>query len=353
VKEQEMQGAVFLGDRAVELREFPNPSPGPGEVVVAIRASGMCGSDLHVYRSAPGGPATSGQHVIGHEPSGVVHAIGAGVPDDAVAAGDRVMIHHYIGCSRCDACRSGWPQMCTGGPFRAVGTQQDGGHAPFIRVPASTLVPLDDNLSFEAGAAIGCGTGTAWGGLERLGDIGGATIAVFGQGPVGLSGTMLATARGGRVIAIDPEPARRAQARRLGAVDALDPLSTDVPAALKDLTGSRGVPLILDTSGASSAISASLRSVAPWGRICLVGLGGEVRFSVVDLHRSQMTLMTSWTMSIVQQRQCAEFIVAHQLPIDDLFTHRWRLDQVEEAYRQFDGQNAGKGVFLFDESDQP
>jgi threonine dehydrogenase-like Zn-dependent dehydrogenase len=348
-KEQEMYGAVFLGDRAVELREFADPSPGPGEVVVATRASGMCGSDLHVYRSAPGGPATSGQHVVGHEPSGVVHAIGAGVPEDAIAVGDRVMIHHYIGCSRCDACRSGWPQMCTGGPFRAMGTQEDGGHAPFIRVPVGTLVPLDDELSFEAGAAIGCGTGTAWGGLERLGDVGGATIAVFGQGPVGLSGTMLATARGGQVIAVDPEPARRSQARRLGAVEALDPLTTDVPAALKDLTGGRGVPLVLETSGASSAISASLSGTAPWGRICLVGLGGEARFNVLDLHRSQMTLMTSWTMSIVQQRQCAEFVVAKGLPVDDLFTHRWKLDQAEEAYRQFDCQDAGKGVFLFDE----
>jgi threonine dehydrogenase-like Zn-dependent dehydrogenase len=344
-----MRGAVFLGDRTAELREFPDPVAGPGEVVVALRASGMCGSDLHVYRSAPGGPATSGRRVVGHEPAGVVHAVGAGVPDDLAAPGDRVMIHHYIGCSRCDACRSGWPQMCTGGPFRALGTQEDGGHAPFIRVPVRTLVPLDNNLSFEAGAAIGCGTGTAWGGLERLGDVGGATISVFCQGPVGLSGTMLAAARGARVVAIDPEPARRAQALRLGAVEAFDPRSDEVSTAVRDLTRGRGVSLVLETSGASSAISTALMCLAPWGRVCLVGLGGEVRFNVVDLHQSQMTLMTSWTMSIVQQRQCAEFVVANKLPIDDLFTHRWQLDQVAEAYRLFDEQNAGKGVFLFDE----
>ena len=284
-----MRGAVFLGDRAAELREFPDPVAGPGEVVVALRASGMCGSDLHVYRSAPGGPGTSGRHVVGHEPAGVVHAVGAGIPDDVAAVGNRVTIHHYIGCSRCDACRSGWPQMCTEGPFRAMGTQVDGGHAPFIRVPARNLVPLDDGLSFEAGAAIGCGTGTAWGGLERLGDVGGATVAVFGQGPVGLSGTMLAAARGARVIAIDPEPARRAQALHLGAVAAVDPVSDDVPAAVRDLTRGRGVPLVLETSGASSAISAALVCLAPWGRVCLVGLGGEARFNVVDLHQSQMT----------------------------------------------------------------
>src|ERR687893_1153473 len=343
-----MKGAVFLGNRTVELRDFPDPEPGPGEVVVAVRASGMCGSDLHVYRDEPGLPTTSGRRIAGHEPAGVIHDVGPGVGPELAALGDRVMVHHYIGCTRCDQCRSGWPQLCTGAPFRAIGTQEHGGHAPFLRVPVATLVPLDPALSFEAGAAIGCGTGTAWGGLERLGDLGGATIAVFGQGPVGLSATMLATARGARVVAIDPEPDRLDCARELGAVATVDPTTGDVSTAVRDLTRGRGVPLVLETSGASSAISTALICLAPWGRVCLVGLGGEARFNVVDLHRSQMTLMTSWTMSIVQQRQCAEFVVANKLPIDDLFTHRWELDQVAEAYRQFDHQNAGKGVFLFD-----
>ena len=345
-----MKGAVFLGDRTVELRDFPDPEPGPGEVVVAIRASGMCGSDLHVYRDAPGSPATSGQRVVGHEPAGVVHAVGPGVGPDMAAVGDRVMVHHYIGCTRCDHCRLGWPQMCTGAPFRAIGTQVNGGHAPFLRVPAATLVPLDPALSFEAGAAIGCGTGTAWGGLERLGDLGGATIAVFGQGPVGLSATMLATARGARVVAIDPEPDRLDCARELGAVATVDPTTGDPVAALRDLTDGAGMPLVLETSGASPAIAAGIAGLAPWGRMCLIGLGGgEARFRVTDVFHSQMTLMTSWTMSIVQQRRCAEFIVRSNLPVDDLFTHRWRLDQIVEAYQEFDKQTAGKGAVVFDD----
>ncbi|MFT9474811.1 zinc-dependent alcohol dehydrogenase family protein [Streptomyces sp. Mo3] len=345
-----MQGAVFLGDRTVELRDFPDPQPGPGEVVVAIKASGMCGSDLHVYREQPGRATTSGEHINGHEPAGVVHAVGPGVSPDTARIGDRVMVHHYIGCTRCDHCRSGWPQMCTGQPFRAFGTQEHGGHAPLMRVPAATLVPLDDTLSFEAGAAIGCGTGTAWGGLERLGDIGGKTLAVFGQGPVGLSATMLATARGARVVAIDPEPARRDHAQRFGAVAVIDPTAVQAPDTLRELTEGDGVPLVLETSGASSAIRDGIAGLAPWGKVCLVGLGGEARFGTVDVHRSQMTLMTSWTMSIVQQRQCAAFIARNKLPVDDLFTHRWRLDQVVEAYQEFDRQAAGKAAIVFDDA---
>ena len=346
-----MKGAVFLGDRRVGLRDFPDPEPGPGQVVVAVRASGMCGSDLHIYRQPPGTPTTLGRYVAGHEPAGVVHGVGPGVSPEIATVGDRVMVHHYIGCTRCDHCRSGWPQMCTGGPFRALGTEENGGHAPFMLVPVATLVPLDPALSFEAGAAIGCGTGTAWGGLERLGDVGGATLAVFGQGPVGLSATMLATARGARVIGIDPEQARREQAGAFGAVATIDPTAGDTAATLRDLTDGAGVSLVLETSGASQAITAGIAALAPWGRMCLIGLGGgEVRFRVADIFHSQITLMSSWTMSIVQQRQCAEFIVRNKLPVDDLFTHRWRLDQIVEAYQEFDKQSAGKGVVVFDEA---
>ncbi|QYX82852.1 zinc-dependent alcohol dehydrogenase family protein [Streptomyces akebiae] len=344
-----MKGAVFLGDRRVELRDFPDPRPGPGEVVVAIRASGLCGSDLHSYRDRPGQVTTSGKRVVGHEPAGVVHTVGPGVPDEVAAIGNRVMVHHYAGCTRCDHCRSGWPQMCSTAPTRVFGTHEHGAHAPFMRVPAVTLVPLDKKLNFSAGAAIGCGTGTAWGGLDRLGDVGGSTVAVFGQGPVGLSATLLATARGARVIAIDPEPARLAKAQEFGAVATIDPSSVRATTALRDLTDGAGVPLVLETSGATRAAGDGLASLAPWGRMCVVGLGGEVHFDVLDMHRSQMTLMTSWSMSIVQQRQCAEFVARNELPVDALFSHHWRLDQVVEAYEEFDKQSAGKGVIVFDE----
>ena len=344
-----MMGAVFLGDRAVELREFPDPQPGPGEVVVAIRASGMCGSDLHQYRDRPGTVATSGHRIGGHEPAGVVHAVGAGVFPGIASVGDRVMVHHYAGCTRCDQCRSGWPQMCTTAPTRVFGADEHGAHAPFMRVPAAALVTLDASLSFEAGAAIGCGTGTAWGGLERLGDVGGATIAVFGQGPVGLSATLLATARGARVIAIDPEGARLAQAERLGAAATIDPAGETASTVVRELTNGEGVPLVLETSGAAAAAREALASLAPWGKVCLIGLGGEMRFQVRDLLRSQMTLMTSWTMSIVQLRQCSAFIARNRLPVDEIYSHRWRLDQIAEAYETFDKQDSGKGVIVFDE----
>ncbi len=203
-----MRGIVFLGDRRLELREFPDPTPGPGEVVLEIKASGMCGSDLHSYRAAGGGSTAIGIRgrgepvIAGHEPCGVVAAVGPGVSEAQARIGQRVMNHHYAGCGVCKHCRTGWAQMCLQGSI-VYGVTGHGGHAPYMKAPAYTVVPLPDELSFAAGAAISCGTGTAFGALRRLNLSGRDTIAIFGQGPVGLSATMLAKSMGARVIAVD------------------------------------------------------------------------------------------------------------------------------------------------------
>jgi len=186
-----MKGVVFLGDRKLELREFPDPTPGPRDVILEIKASGMCGSDLHTYRAPanPGGVITGGIKrtagvIAGHEPCGVVAAVGTAVTDREARIGQRVMDHHYDGCGNCKHCRAGWTQMCLEGPV-VYGSGGHGGHARYMKVPVSTLVPLPDPLSFVTGAAISCGTGTAWGALRRVKLQGGETIAIFGQGPVG------------------------------------------------------------------------------------------------------------------------------------------------------------------------
>ena len=343
-----MKAAVFLGERQVALKDVEDPTPGLGEVVIAVRASGMCGSDLKYYRGPSNTTYASGNITAGHEPAGVVHAVGSGVPEVMGSIGDRVMVHHYVGCGACAQCRSGWTQMCVNLPVTVLGMNGNGSHAAFLKVPASTLVKLDDRLSFEAGAAIGCGTGTAWGGLRRLGDLGGMTIAVFGQGPVGLSATMLATALGAKVIAVDLEPNRLQQAERFGAVETINPGDVDAVSAIRDLTHGEGARAILESSGSSAAASGGLQALAPWGKFCVVGLGGEVRFDVMEFHRTQMTVMTSWSMSLIGQQECAEFVARNGLPVDELFSHRWRLDQIEEAYQEFDKQDAGKGVVQFD-----
>ena len=271
------RGVVFHGERRLELLEFPDPSPGPSEVVLEIKASGMCGSDLHDYRRLAN-PAVA-PTIAGHEPCGVVVAVGSCVTVPHARVGARVMVHHYHGCTSCEHCRSGWPQMCQAVPVKVYGANDHGAHAPYMKVPADTLVPLDERLSFAAGAAIACGTGTAWGALERMGLTGRETIAVFGQGPVGLSATMLAKAQGARVIALDIDGRRLDVARAHGADIVVNSRECDPVVAILDHTGGNGVTLALETSGAPSAGSTAIETIAPWGTICLVGIGSEVTVS--------------------------------------------------------------------------
>jgi threonine dehydrogenase-like Zn-dependent dehydrogenase len=335
---------VFTGDCTVDFIKVPDPTPGIGEVVLEMKASGMCGSDLHYYRRPRSALNTT--VIAGHEPCGVVIEVGPGVINPHAFVGSRVMVHHYHGCTACQDCRSGWPQMCQTGAMTVYSADVHGGHAPYMKVRADTLVPLDDRLSYAAGAAISCGTGTAWGAFERMGLGGDDVVAIFGQGPVGLSATILAKALGARVIALDVDETRLDSAKCAGADHVINPRQGGVPDAIRHLTAGRGASMALETAGAAAAGQDAIRSVRPWGTVCLVGIGAEVRVSVGELLRTQLRLLTSWTMSIQGQKACADFVVERGLDLDALFTDRWSLDQAAEAYDLFNKQSGGKGVFL-------
>lgn len=336
-----MKAVYFPGNRRTELREAPDPAPGPDEVVLEIRASGMCGSDLHTYRSEAGSP-----FIIGHEPCGVVVARGNAVNARFAPDGARMMVHHYDGCRTCRECVSGWTQLCENGSI-VYGRTGDGAHARWMKVPARTLVPLPEALSFVEGAAVSCGTGTAYGALKRIGLQGGETLAVFGQGPVGQSGTMIGAAMGARVIAIDVDPGRLEAARAFGADEVIDASAGGAAELVRELTGGRGAAYALECSGNADAMNEALRATRRWGTVCLVGMGGRPTVNVTDdIIRMQLTVLGSWTFSTVGQADCAEFCARHGLPVEKLFTHRFRLDDAPEAYRMFDNRETGKAVIL-------
>ncbi len=324
--------------------------------MIKLKASGMCGSDLKFYRAAPGeaqralGLAENAPPIIGgHEPCGVIAERGANVPHDAAPIGERVMNHHYSGCGLCDSCRVGWSQMCDTGTFKVYGVTADGAHADYIAVPASSLVRLPDELSFAEGAAVACGTGTAYGALSRLPKVGGSTLAVFGLGPVGLSAALLANTMGARVIAVEVGKERLALAKDFGADEAVDAASVDAVEALHELTNGRGVDLAIDCSGASEARSSAVRAAKRWGTVCFVGEGGTVTLDVSrDMIRKQLSVIGSWTFSATGQAECARFIADRKISLEKIFSQRYTLDQATEAYQLFDTQTTGKGVFLFD-----
>ena len=319
-----------------------------------MKASGMCGSDLHQYRrpkaqprNATGLPPNPNPTIAGHEPCGVVAAVGPGVLPREAKVGQRVMVHHYQGCTQCAHCRSGWQQLCQEVPVKIYGNNANGGHAHYLLVPANTLVPLADELTFTAGAAISCGSGTAYGALRRMNISGRDTIAIFGQGPVGLAATQFAKAMGARVIALDINAQRLERAEAFGADATVDPGANDAVEAIRQLTGGKYADLTLDTSSNPEARLDAIRSTKVWGTMCFVGEGGDVHIDVSPhLLRRQLTLVASWTFSTSSRPNAPSSACNAEIEVDQLFTHRWTLDQADEAYRLFDRQSDGKGVFL-------
>jgi threonine dehydrogenase-like Zn-dependent dehydrogenase len=346
-----MRGMTFGGDRTVEYIEVPDPIPGSGEVVLEMKASGICGSDLHMYRGPRGMSllgATPTEPVIrGHEPCGVVAAVGPDVNERTAKVGDRVMVHHYWGCGACRHCRAGWSQMCERQRPLVYGSGAGhGGHAKYMKVPAGTLVHLPDELSFAAGAAISCGTGTAYAALRRLRVAGGDNISIFGQGPVGLAATQLAASMGARVIAVDISNDRLALAKDMGAAETINSAETNPVERVRELTGGRGADLSMDASGATDARHAGLESLRPWGSMALVGVGGEFKPSLGWLMSKQTTVFGSFTFSSIGQGECADYAATKGVPVDAIFTDYWKLDEADAAYKKADSQSTGKGCIV-------
>lgn len=356
-----MRGMVFRGDRKVELLDFEDPTPGPGQVVIEMKASGMCGSDLHFYRTKPAevikslgfkdlasrGIDENAPIIGGHEPCGVIAAVGPGVDAKSFKVGDRVLVFHYEGCGHCDHCRTGWTQMCDDGAL-IHGVIAHGGHADYMKVPVSSLVHMPNEISFIGGAAVSCGTGTAYGALVRLDISARDTLAVFGLGPVGLSAAQLAAAMGVEVIGVDISADRVARSKDFGVAHAIDGSKADAVEEIRKLTRGRGVTCAMDCAGGEAAKQQAVRSTAPWGRIALVAVGGNLNVEgMKDVISKQRTIIGSYTFSEVGMKNCAWFIADHGVEVDRLFTDRWELDDAATAYAEFDKQAGGKGVFVF------
>lgn len=357
-----MRGVVFLGNSKVEVANFDVPQPGPGQALIRMKASGMCGSDLHFYRAespekqlisqgfksfAERGQPSDTKIIAGHEPCGVIEEVGPGVDPAYFRAGDRVIVFHYEGCGVCDHCRTGWTQMCDAG-VEPHGAIKHGGHAEYQCVPVSTLVHLPEEISFVGGSAVACGTGTAYGALVRLNVSARDSLVVFGLGPVGLAAVQLAAAMGAEVIGVDINPDRVAAAKAFGATHVVDARTQDPVDEVRKLTRGRGATCAMDCAGGEQPKAQAVRATAPWGRIALVAVGGNLNvIGWNDLIKAQRTVIGSYTFSIIGMKDCAEFIARHGVEADRVFTNRWNIEQAVEAYDAFDRQATGKGVFVF------
>jgi threonine dehydrogenase-like Zn-dependent dehydrogenase len=344
-----MRGVVLPGGSRIEWREVPVPEPGPRQVLVRMRASSICGSDLRaIYREHLGhGPEAYQGVLAGHEPAGEVVAVGADCR--RIRLGDRVAVYHIAGCGVCDECRKGYMIACRDASRAAYGWQRDGGHAPYLLAEETTCLVLPDSLSFVDGACVACGFGTAYEALLRLGVSGRDRFLVTGLGPVGLAVAMLARGLGvASIVGTDVVEERRALAIELGLVDAVvDPRDDGLGAVLEATHG--GAETSVDASGSSSGRLLSLEALRDWGRAAWVGEGGTVEFAVspILIHK-QITLHGSWVTSLGHMAELLDRLDRWGLHPERIVSHRFPLESAEAAYRTADTGLTGKVCIVTD-----
>lgn len=345
-----MNGVVLPGDSTVQHVQVEIPDPGPGQVLLKMKASSICGSDIRaIYRQHLGtGPEAYQGVIAGHEPCGQVVAVGHG--GKRLTPGDRVVVYHIAGCGVCEECRHGYMIGCTSPHRAAHGWQRDGGHADYLLAEETTCILLPEPLSFVDGALVSCGFGTAYEGLLRLQLSGQDRLLITGLGPVGLAAAMLGRAMGaGPIIGTDLAPERLQIARDQGLVDYAIPADDAAGETIADLTDGRGCEASIDCSGSAAARVLALQHTRTWGRCAFVGEGGQISFLVSELliHK-QITLHGSWVTSLRHMEDLLEHLVRWQLRPETVVTHRFRLDQADEAYQIADQGAAGKVCIVLD-----
>ena len=340
-----MKAAVFTAPGRIVLDEKPVPAVGSGEALIRITTTTICGTDVHIlkgeYAVAPG-------RIVGHEPVGVIDALGPGVAGYTI--GQRVIVGAITPCGQCHPCLDGHHSQCGGkamGGWR-FGNTVDGAQAEYLLVPhaAANLTPVPDGLTDEQVLMCPDIMSTGFGGAEngeiKIGD----TVAVFAQGPIGLCATAGAKLRGAtRIIGVDGIPERLLMAKRMGADITIDFRATDPVAEIMRLTEGRGVDVAIEALGTQQTFESCLRVLKPGGVLSSLGVySGKLTLSPdafaagLGDHRIVTTLCPGGK---ERMRRLMNVVASGRVDLGSLVTHRFKLDQIEEAYELFANQRGG------------
>jgi S-(hydroxymethyl)mycothiol dehydrogenase len=347
----------------LRLEDLELDDPGPGEVLVRLLASGVCHTDLHV---ALGNAGRDFPYLLGHEGCGVVEALGPGV--EAPAVGRRVILCWRAPCGGCRFCLRGDPDLCAdvmAAATQARSTSDAARLTPVLRlgtfathtvVMADQAIPVDDDLSPEAGCLIGCGVMTGVGSALRTAAVeAGSTVAVFGCGGVGTSviqGARLANA--GRIVAVDVSSAKLELARRFGATDAVDASAGDVVARVRELTGGFGVDYAFDVVGVPDTLRQALASCDQAGTCVLVGVpppDAEIALPLSELFGYRRRVLVSWYGNCLGTRDfplLTRWYRQGKLLLDELVSDRIGLEDVAQAFETMRSADRLRSVIVFD-----
>jgi alcohol dehydrogenase len=342
---KEMKALVFRKANEVALESVPIPHAGTGEAVVRVMLTTICGTDIHILKGEYGvRPGLT----IGHEAVGVVHELGEGLTDYAI--GDRVLVGAITPCGQCNSCLSGAWSECGGvlmGGWR-FGNTLNGAQAEYCLVPfaAANMAKIPDDLKDEQVILLADIASTGFSAVESAGLKLADSVAVFGQGPIGLCATIGAKLRGASlIIAVEPNPERRSMALRLGADVVVDPNNSNVTAEIRRITNGRGVDVSIEALGVQATFEAALRVLRPAGTLSSVGVYSANLTIPVDAFAAGIgdlkVVTTLCPGGKERMRRLMELVLHNRIDLTPLLTHSFRLDQIIDAYSLVSSQQPG------------
>ena len=342
-----MRAFVIKEGGRTALMEKPVPEPGPEEAIVRTTAALICTSDVHTVKGALPVP---GDRTLGHESVGVIHQLGSAVT--GFEEGQRVAVCAVTPCYRCSACQRGFTSQCGGalGGYKYT-TQMDGNMGEYFVVPAAeaNLTPIPENVT-DAQAVYTCDMlTTGFMGVEHASLQFGETIAVFAQGPVGLSATMGAHLMGaGQIIAVESRPERQALAKRFGATDIVDFTRGDPVEQIMDLTGGHGVDGAVEAFGFPQTFEACLRVTKPGGRVSNIGYHGEnpnplqLPLDAFGLGMNDKSIHTGLCPGGSERMtRLLRLLGSGRIDPTPMTTHTFGFDQVERAFEMMTSKEDG------------
>ena len=332
-----MQAAVYKGKGRVEVEPIPRPEIGRGEVLIRVESCGICPTDLKkiAYDLLPA------PRVYGHETAGVIAAVGEGVTQYAI--GDRVIVFHHIPCGECFYCSRRLYAQCP--VYKKVGVTAGyepagGGFSQYVRVMdwivERGMEKFPASVSFDQACFVEP-VNTCLKGMDLLESRSDDTVAILGQGPVGMIFTMLAARIGARIVATDTYETRRKLALEFGAHEVFDPRDAIFKPAVKKLTEGRGADIVIIAASAKSIVEQAVAISRPGAKILLFAQTSHqelVEVSGADICMGERRLLGSYSASVDLQKESAELVFSGILPVERLISHRLPLAQIRDGIEQ-------------------
>jgi threonine dehydrogenase-like Zn-dependent dehydrogenase len=330
---------------AVEVRDLPMPEPGPGEILVKMGASGICYSDVMIYKGLyKGRSPLPFPIVMGHEGAGVVAGVGPGVAN--LNAGDKVSLNPVWGCGQCGNCLNAAPNMCTS--WTHLGITRDGTFAEYVTVPAFTAFKVPDSVSMTDAACVEP-INLAVRTFEHLKPQLAETVAIIGPGAIGLFHLQAFKSAGAAkviVIGLDQDAKRFEMAEKLGADHIVNGSKVDVVKEVRELTGGLGCDIVVEAASHPSTVGLAINLAAAQGRVMLFGLYPEATISPLNMVRSGLQVWAD-TASIPRWfRRGIRWVEYRKVTAEPIVSRPFKLEEVNEAFEAFKSGDAAKVLFV-------